>query len=189
MKKILITGENSYIGGMFKNWVEQWPDKYKVDEISVRGDEWKEADFSSYDTIFHVAGIVHTKENKDNIDQFYKINRDLTIEIANKAKNEGIKQFIFMSTMNVYGMTTGVITKDIPCSPKTAYGRSKLEAESLLLELQDEKFNVSIIRPPMVYGPNTVGNYVSLSKLAKITPIFPNINNQRSMIFINNLSE
>src|SRR5699024_154810 len=118
-----------------------------------------------------------------------KINRDLTMEIANKAKNEGIKQFIFMSTMNVYGMTTGVVTKDTPCNPKTAYGKSKLEAENLLLRLQDKKFNVSIIRPPMVYGPNTVGNYVSLSKLAKITPIFPNINNQRSMIYIDNLTE
>src|SRR5699024_5691053 len=84
---------------------------------------------------------------------------------------------------------TGVITKDTSCNPKTAYGKSKLEAENLLLELQDEKFNISIVRPPMVYGPNTVGNYVSLSKLAKITPVFPNIDNQRSMIYIDNLSE
>src|SRR5699024_6455844 len=142
-----------------------------------------------YDSVLHVAGIVHTKENKDNINLFYRVNRDLTIEIANKAKNEGIQQFIFMSTMNVYGVSTGVITKDTLCNPKTAYGKSKLEAENLLLELQDEKYNISIVRPPMVYGPNTVGNYVSLSKLAKITPIFPNIDNQRSMIYIDNLTE
>src|SRR5699024_2652376 len=120
MKKILITGKNSYIGGKFKEWVEQWPDEYIVDEISVRGDKWKEADFSSYDTVLHVEGIVHTKEKKANIDQFYKINRDLTIEIANKAKNEGIKQFIFMSTMNVYGMTNGIITENTSCNPNTA---------------------------------------------------------------------
>jgi len=189
MKKILITGENSYIGGMFKKWVEQWPEEYEVSAISVRGDEWKKEDFSIYDSVLHVAGIVHTKENKDNINLFYRINRDLTIEIAKKAKNEGIKQFIFMSTMNVYGMTNGIITENTSCNPKTAYGKSKLEAENLLLELQDEKFNISIVRPPMVYGPNTVGNYVSLSKLAKITPIFPNVNNQRSMIYIENLSE
>lgn len=189
MKKILITGKNSYIGTKFKEWVVQWPDKYEVTEISVRGEDWKKADFSLYDSVLHVAGTVHTKENKDNINLFYRVNRDLTIEIANKAKNEGIQQFIFMSTMNVYGVSTGIITKDTLCNPKTAYGKSKLEAENLLLELQDGKFNISIVRPPMVYGPNTVGNYVSLSKLAKVTPIFPNINNQRSMIYIDNLSE
>lgn len=189
MKKILITGKNSYIGTKFKERMAQWPDEYEVTEISVRGEDWKKVDFSSYDTVLHVAGIVHTKENENNVDLFYKVNRDLTLELAKKVKSNKAKQFIFMSTMNVYGMTNGVITKDTPCDPKTAYGKSKLEAEKLLLELQDENFNISIVRPPMVYGPNTVGNYVSLSKLAKITPIFPNVNNQRSMIYIENLSE
>ena len=189
MKKILITGQNSYIGGMFIKWVEQWPDDYQVDEISVHGKDWKQKDFSTYDTVFHVAGIVHTKENKDNIDLFYKVNRDLTFEIAKKAKNDGVKQFIFMSTMNVYGVTSGVITEDTICKPKTSYGKSKLEAEKLIEGLQDNKFNIATIRPPMVYGPNTVGNYVRLSKLAKITPVFPNIKNKRSMIYIDNLSE
>lgn len=189
MKKILITGKNSYIGNMFTQWVGQWSDDYQVDEISVHGEDWKQEDFSTYDVIFHVAGIVHTKENKDNVDLFYKVNRDLTFEIAKKAKNDGVNQFIFMSTMNVYGVTSGVITENTPCRPKTAYGKSKLKAEKLIKELQDDRFNIAIIRPPMVYGPNTVGNYVNLSKLAKITPVFPNINNKRSMIYIDNLSE
>ena|SRR5690625_2484229 len=189
MKKILITGKNSYIGNMFTQWVGQWSDDYQVDEISVHGEDWKQEDFSPYDVVFHVAGIVHTKENKDNIDLFYKVNRDLTFEIAKKTKNDGANQFIFMSTMNVYGVTSGVITEDTPCKPKTAYGKSKLEAEKLIKELQDDRFNIAVIRPPMVYGPNTVGNYARLSKLAKITPVFPDINNKRSMIYIDNLSE
>src|SRR5699024_5618173 len=101
MKKILITGKNSYIGGKFKEWVEQWPDEYIVDEISVRGDEWKEADFSSYDSILHVAGIAHRKETKENENLYYEINQNLAIKVAKKAKKEGIKQFIFLSTMSV----------------------------------------------------------------------------------------
>lgn len=189
MKKILITGKNSYIGGMFTEWVKQWPDKYTVEAISVRGDEWKAVDFSSYDTIFHVAGIVHKKETKDNIDLFYKVNRDLTFEIADKAKNDGVDQFIFMSTMNVYGVNTGIITENTPLKPKSTYGKSKLEAEKLIYELRDENFNVSIIRPPMVYGPNAVGNYSRLSKLSNITPVFPELDNKRSMIYIDNLAE
>src|SRR5699024_7799898 len=111
MKKILITGENSYIGGKFTEWVAQWPEKYSVDEISVREEEWKMTDFSNYDVIIHLAAIVHRKETKENIELYYKVNRDLAYEVALKAKEDGINQFIFMSTMNVYGIDSGIITK------------------------------------------------------------------------------
>src|SRR5699024_10485464 len=101
MKKILITGKNSYIGGKFKEWVEQWPDEYIVDEISVRGDEWKEADFSIYDSVFHVAGIAHRKETKKNKNLYFEVNRDLVQKVAFKAKRDGVRQFIFLSSMSV----------------------------------------------------------------------------------------
>lgn len=189
MKKILITGKNSYIGNSFKEWVNQWPDKYQVDEVETRDGIWKEADFSSYDSILHVAGIAHIKETKENQSLYYKVNRDLAVDIAKKAKEKGVKQFIFLSSMSVYGLTTGVIDENTPLLPKSAYGKSKLEAENELDKLQDQDFKLAIVRPPMVYGKKSPGNYKRLSNFIKKTPVFPNYSNQRSMIFVKNLSE
>lgn len=187
MKKILITGSNSYIGTSFDKWVSKWPDNYKVDSIAVKTDEWKEKSFQVYDVLFHVAAVVHVKE--DDIDQYFRINRDLALEIANKAKQEGVKQFIFLSTMGVYGTEIGYITKGTEPKPKTSYAKSKYEAEGLLSELNDDKFKVTILRPPIVYGKNCKGNYTRLAGMALRLPLFPDVNNQRSMIYIDNLSE
>ncbi|MEC1714847.1 NAD-dependent epimerase/dehydratase family protein [Schinkia azotoformans] len=187
MKKILVTGVNSYIGTSFKKWVSQYPDKYSVDFISIRDDHWKEKSFSGYDVIFHTAAIVHVKENDTG--KYFKINRDLTVELAKKAKKEDVKQFIFLSTMGVYGTETGFITKDTIPAPKTPYAQSKYEAEKLLLEIGSEDFNIVILRPPIVYGKDCPGNYRRLANLALKLPIFPDIENRRSMIYIDNLSE
>ncbi len=189
MKKILITGKNSYIGTSVENWLMKEPDKYEVDTISLRSDSWENKDFSEYDVVFHVAGIAHIKEKSDNQDLYYKVNRDLAYETAKKAKEEGVGQFIFLSTMSVYGLENGVIDENTPLNPKSNYGKSKLQAEELIKPLEDDNFKVTILRPPMVYGKGCKGNYPKLVKLAKITPVFPDINNKRSMIYINNLSE
>src|SRR5699024_7250084 len=189
MKKILITGENSYIGGKFKQWVEQWPDKYNVVEISVRGDDWKEANFSSYDTVLHVAGIAHNSSNPKLEDRYFRVNRDLTIEVAKKAKEDGVKQFIVMSSIIIYGTKNEFIDKNTEPNPDNFYGESKLQAEQGILPLQDENFSIAIIRPPMIYGKGSKGNYTLLSKLAQVTPIFPDYDNQRSMLHIDNLTE
>lgn len=189
MKKILITGEHSYIGTSFKNWVNKYKGRYKIETINVKNDKWKEKSFYEFDVVLHVAGIAHIKETKENKDLYYKINRDLAYEIAKKSKTEGVKQFIQLSSMSVFGIDKGIITSNtIPC-PKSSYGKSKFQAEKLIMELKDEEFNVAIIRPPMVYGKNCRGNYNILSKFALKTPIFPNIKNQRSMIYIDNLCE
>lgn len=189
MKKILITGSNSYIGIKFKEWLSQYPDKYKVDTLSLRDDSWNNQNFGQYDVIYHTVGIAHIKETKENKDLYFKINRDLTYEIAKKAKEDGVKQFIFLSTMSVYGLETGIINENTPLNPNNAYGKSKLAAEALVQSLEEESFKTAIIRPPMVYGKGCKGNYQRLSKLALKTPIFPDIHNKRSMIYIDNLSE
>lgn len=189
MKKILITGENSYIGTSVEKWLNRYPNKYFINTISVRGDSWKQKDFSGYDTVLHVAGIAHIRETKKNALLYYKVNRDLTIEIAKKAKKDGIEHFIFLSTMSVYGLETGVINEYTPLKPNSHYGRSKLQAEKAIKKLEDNNFKIAIIRPPMVYGKGCKGNYKKLSKFARITPVFPEINNKRSMIYIDNLSE
>ena len=189
MKKILITGKDSYIGTSLEKWLSQWPDKYTVDTVDMIGDAWKEKDFSGYDVVFHVAGIAHIKETSDNQDLYYKVNRDLAYETAQKTKQDGVEQFIFLSSMSVYGIENGVIDKSIPLRPNSAYGKSKIEAEELINKLQDDSFTVATLRPPMVYGKGCRGNYPRLAGLALKTPIFPKVDNKRSMIYIDNLSE
>src|SRR5699024_8305780 len=134
MKKILITGVSSYIGISFKNWLSQFPEKYSVFFISLKDDKWKKESFEEYDVILHTAAIVHVREN--NLERYFKINRDLTIELAIKAKKEHVKQFVFLSTMGVYGVETGIITKNTTPNPRTPYAQSKYEAENLLLNIQ-----------------------------------------------------
>jgi UDP-glucose 4-epimerase len=189
MKKILITGANSYIGISFKKWVKKWSKDYSVDSISVRGYEWKNKNFSKYDVVLHVAGIAHIKETKENEQFYYKVNRDLVYQVAKKARNDGVKQFIFISSMSVYGMETGVINRNtIPC-PQSNYGKSKFQAEKLIIPLEKSNFKIAILRPPMVYGKGCRGNYPRLAKLALQIPFFPDVKNRRSMIYIDNLCE
>lgn len=192
MKKILITGKDSYIGTSLEKWLMKEPENYQVDTIDTKDGSWKEKDFSPYDVVFHVAGIAHVSADPKMKDLYYKVNRDLTIETAKKAKTEGVKQFIFMSSIIVYGDSTSskrVITRDTVPTPSNFYGDSKLQAEEGIRPLESEEFKVVIVRPPMIYGKGSKGNYPRLSKLARKTPVFPDFDNQRSMLHIDNLCE
>ena len=188
MKRILITGANSYIGTSFEKYINaNYSNDYKVDTVDLIDGNWRKNDFSVYDAILHVAGIVHKKETKKNAHLYYQVNCDLAIEVAKKARNAGVKQFVYLSTVSVYGLAEGVITKDTVPNPKTHYGRSKLMAEEGLKCLSDSNSFLAIVRPPMVYGENCKGNYTLLEKWIKYIPIFPDYKNKRSMININNL--
>ncbi|MCB2357875.1 NAD-dependent epimerase/dehydratase family protein [Clostridium estertheticum] len=187
MKKILITGANSYIGTSLEKWLGKYSDKYSIDTLDMRDGTWKGKDFSGYDVLFHVAGIAHIKETKENAELYYKVNRDLVYEVAQKAKEDGVKQLIFLSSMSVYGMETGIISKQTVPDPKSNYGKSKLQAEELIAQFADYSFRIAILRPPMIYGEGCKGNYVRLEKFALKSPIFPEIKNKRSMIYIDNL--
>lgn len=189
MKRILITGANSYIGTSVENWLAKFDGQYKIDTLDMLDPNWHEHDFSNYDTLFHVAAIVHKNEKNVNPKLYDQVNRDLPLKLAEKAKNEGVGQFIFLSSMSVYGDNEEIIDSETVENPQTLYGKSKLEAEKLLQQLADSNFKLVILRPPMVYGPNATGNYTRLSKLSNYTPVFPKIDNKRSMIFIDNLSE
>lgn len=194
MKKILITGANSYIGTSFEKWVKQWPGDYLVDTVDMIDGTWREKSFSGYDVVFHVAGIAHVSTDPNMEELYYKVNRDLTIETAKKAKTEGVKQFIFMSSIIVYGDSSHinhkrVIDKNTVPEPSNFYGRSKLQAEEGIIQLQDDNFNTVVIRPPMIFGKGSKGNYPKLAKMAQKLPIFPNVKNERSMLHIDNLCE
>jgi len=189
MKKILITGKNSYIGTSFEKWLLKTPGQYEVDTIDLRNLEWIKEDFSKYDVIFHVAGIAHVSRRKKLKDLYFRINTELTLNVAKKAKSEGVNQFIFMSSIIVYGSKNEVITNLTLPNPDNFYGESKLLAEKGLLEIESNDFKVAIIRPPMIYGKGSKGNYRKLAKLARFIPIFPNYKNERSMLYIDNLCE
>ena len=197
MKRILITGANSYIGQAFEHHLKQWPETYHVDTIDMIGEAWKNTSFSGYDTVYHVAGIAHSDNGKISPERsklYYQVNTDLAIKTAEKAKADGVRQFIFMSSASVYGRSASIgeykrITRDTPFSPENSYGDSKVKAEEGIFPLQDENFRVVILRPPMIYGKGCKGNYPTLSKIAKKFPAFPYVNNQRSMLYIDNLAE
>jgi len=194
MKRVLITGANSYIGTNVEKWLNKYPDKYFVDTVDMIGDEWRQKNFSDFDVVFHVAAIVHQREKPKMKDLYFKVNRDLAIEVAKKAKEAGVSQFIFMSTMAVYGEEgkigqNVIIDKNTPVNPKTLYGKSKLEAEKGLNKLKCDRFKVVILRPPLIYGPNCPGNYARLEKLSVKLPVFPMIDNKRSMLNINKLCQ
>ena len=192
MKRILITGVNSYVGNNLKNWLEKHPNKYHIEQISLRNDDWREEDLSRFDVVVHVAGIAHVSTDPNMEDLYYKVNRDLTIKAAKKSKAEGVKQFIFLSSIIVYGdrpSPDGMIDEQTKPNPSNFYGRSKLEAEEGIVPLENGDFKVVIIRPPMIYGKNSKGNYPKLAKFARKSPIFPDFPNKRSMIHIDNLSE
>ena len=198
MKRVLITGANSYIGTSFEKYIaENFSEEYQIDTLDMLDGTWREKSFEGYDSIFHVAGIAHSdtgriSEEKQRL--YYSVNTDLAIETAKKAKEEGAKQFIYMSSAIVYGDSADIgknkiITKDTPPSPANCYGDSKVKAEEGLLPMNDENFSVVVLRPPMIYGKGSKGNYPLLAKLALKTPMFPYVKNERSMLYVENLSE
>lgn len=197
MKRNLITGANSYIGTSFVQYLKQWPEQYQVDTIDMIDGSWREKSFAKYDAVFHVAGIAHSdtgKISESMKELYYKVNTELTIETARKAKMDGAKQFVFMSSAIVYGDSAPVgkekvIKKDSPPAPANCHGDSKLQAERGILPLSDDDFKIVILRPPMIYGKGCKGNYTTLSKFARKLPCFPYVKNRRSMLYIDNLCE
>lgn len=192
MKKVLITGVNSYVGNSLERWLEEYANQYSVDLLSLRSDSWRESDFSNYDVIVHVAGIAHVSSDPKMQDEYYRVNCDLTIETAKKARNEGVRQFIFLSSIIVYGDSVkkeGLINQDTKPNPHDFYGGSKLQAEQGIMPLDEPAFKVAILRPPMIYGKDSKGNYPKLAMAAQKLPIFPDFSNKRSMLHIDNLCE
>lgn len=194
IKKILVTGKNSFIGNSFADYINNgFCGDFEVVKMSLRDKKVSEIDFSDFDIILHTAGIAHIGKNYENENLYYSVNRDLTYDVCRKAKSDGVKHFIFLSSIIVYGESRGienkVITADTIPLPDGAYGRSKLEAENLILPLCDDKFSVSVARPPMIYGKGCKGNYPRLSEFAIKSPIFPYFENRRSMLHIDNLCE
>ncbi len=198
MIKVLITGANSYIGTSFEEYAKlHYGEEFSVDTIDMKEGSWKTVDFSMYDTVFHVAGIAHAdvgNVSDETKKLYYAVNTDLAIETCKKAKEDGVKQFVFMSSAIVYGDSAPYgcikrVTPETEPTPANFYGDSKWQADKGVRELADDTYTVTVLRPPMIYGKGSKGNYPTLSKMAKKFPAFPDVNNERSMLYIENLCE
>lgn len=198
MKKVLITGANSYIGISFEKYVkENYCGEFQVETVDMIDGSWRDKDFLGFDIVFHVAGIAHAdvgNVGEEVKKKYYAVNTDLAVEAAKKAKADGVSQFVFMSSAIVYGDSAPAgkikrINRDTEPQPANFYGDSKWQADKGVRELEDENFTVTVLRPPMIYGKGSKGNYPTLAKLAKKLPLFPDVNNERSMLYIDNLCE
>lgn len=192
---VLIIGKNSYIGNHIDDWLTQFG--HNTEQLDVLTDTWQSFDYSSFDVLVHVAGIVHQPQCTDwNL--YKKVNTDMPFEIAQKAKAQGVRQFVYFSTMGVYKVSKELFPSIVDENTQlledgnSMYGKSKLLAERKLNTLHDDTFNVSIVRPPSVYGKDCKGGYISgFTKIAKMMPIIPRAyeNVRQSFIYIDNLSE
>ena len=185
LKNILVTGSNGYLGSSF---IDQYKDKYNFQKFSLLNQKLEDIDFNGVDAVLHCAALVHQKQ-EHSYEKYYEVNVEYPVSLASMAKEKGVKQFVFISTIAVYGEDEEVLNENSACNPVTPYGKSKLEAEKQLLELNDDSFVVSIIRAPMVYGKDAPGNIDSLVKLVKKVPVIPlgGICNKRSFVSIQNL--
>ncbi len=187
MVKVLITGADSFVG---TNYIKYSQNK-EVDEISLIDNQPEEIEFSSYDVVLHLVAIVHQLKTISEKD-YFKVNKGFCLRTAEEAKKAGVKQFVFLSTVKVYGEfnpESGPWTENSKCYPEDSYGKSKYEAETELRKLEDNDFTVSIIRTPLVYGKNVRANMLSIMKLVDRMRILPfgNVNNKRSFTYTKNL--
>ena len=198
--RLLIIGPNSYIAKNFAEYAIQKHPDWIIDKLSVRNDEWKVYDYSGYDSVLYFAAVVHKKETPELLPGYQRLNCEIPVEMATMLRDQNREQdhtpqFLYLSTMAIFGLEGRIgqivtIDESTPTLPKSAYGKTKLAAEQLLTSLaRDGSLNVATFRPPMVFGPDCPGNYQTMKKFVTKFHVFPTLQNQRSMVHIDTLSE
>lgn len=187
MSRILVIGKNSFIGKNF----EKYSVFKDINFVSIREKKIEDIDFKNYDIVLHLAAIVH-QTRKIEEQEYFRINRDLCLEVAQSSKKNGVKQFVFLSTIKVFGNQAKesiILNENSICLPNDAYGKSKYMAELGLKEIEDESFKVAIVRTPLVYGEGVGANMLKMINLVQNFFILPfgNIKNRRSMTYVGNL--
>ena len=194
MKKVLLVGIGGYIGGKFTEYVNKnYPD-WQIDAVDSMNRKWADADFHGYDAVYNVSGLAHANARQGSEELYYAVNGQLPIDVAAKSKAEGVPLFVQMSSQIVYGDMSGLgeekmITAETVPSEPTVYGKSKMMAERGLHELEDETFQVAIMRPPLIYSEYARDNFPRLVNFAKKMPVFPKLKNKQSMVYVDNLCE
>jgi len=183
---LLVTGSSGYIG---RSFITTHQNHYHINTFSLRTDDLNSLSLDGIDTILHCAALVH-RTDVNSPESYRKINRDYPVELAQKAKEAGVKHFVFLSTVAVYGEKEGIYDEFSPASPVTLYAKSKYDAENALRALESDTFKLSIVRPAMVYGKDAPGNMQRLITLVDRVPILPfgKIENKRHFVSIDNLT-
>lgn len=180
MKKVMLVGIGGYIGTEFRKYISKnYPD-WQIDAVDSTNGIWKDADFHGYDAVYNVSGLAHANARHGSEELYYAVNGQLPIDVAAKAKAEGVPLFVQMSSQIVYGDMSGLgeekmITSETVPSEPTVYGKSKMMAERGLHELEDESFQVAIMRPPLIYSEYARDNFPRLVNFAKKMPVFPKL--------------
>lgn len=167
MKKLLFTGATGFLG---HNVMPILSKQYEIttlgitDHDNIKSNIAKEIPFlpEKYDVILHAAGKAHIyPKTQEEIKSFYDVNLEGTINLCKALEKVGLpKSFIFISTLDVYGLAVGEdIDETYPKNPTTHYAISKLQAEEYLEKWAKEKGVVlGILRPSLMTGPNPPGN-------------------------------
>ena len=194
MKKVMLIGIGGYIGGKFTEYINKHYPDWQVDSVDSMNNTWADADFHGYDAVYNVSGLAHANARQGSDEQYYAVNGQLPIDVATKAKAEGVPLFVQMSSQIVYGDMSNlyedkIITIDTVPSEPTIYGKSKMMAERGLQKLVDDNFQVAILRPPLIYSECARDNFPRLVNFAKKMPVFPKLKNMQSMVYVDNLCE
>ena len=190
----MLVGIGGYIGGKFTEYINNHYSDWQIDAVDSMNRKWAEADFSGYDAVYNVSGFAHANARQGIEELYYQVNGQLPIDVATKAKEEGVPLFVQMSSQIVYGDMSRLgeekmITAETVPSESTVYGKSKMMAERGLMALVDDNFQVAIMRPPLIYSEFARDNFPRLVKFAKKMPIFPKLENKQSMVYVDNLCE
>jgi nucleoside-diphosphate-sugar epimerase len=189
MLNVLVTGASGFVGKHLLHYNNNG--RYNLRTVSLKSTNVESCLIENIDVIIHLAGKAH-EMNKIDDKVYFDTNYLLTAQLADKAKKAGVKHFIYISSTKVYNDEQGMVLDETSaCEPSDAYGKSKLKAEQYLQTVADKNFRVAIIRPPVIYGAGVKGNILKLLKLCDSNKPLPflRVNNQRSMVFINNLLE
>lgn len=186
---ITITGASGFIGQNLTAYLEDR--KVRVEKLSLRNPEWRAGICSESIALIHLAGKAHDTSHTSEEEAYFKINRDLTIEVFEEFLKSNIRDFFFFSSVKAAADTVEpTLTEDWEKTPQTPYGKSKAEAEDYLLsqELPAGK-RLFIIRPCMVHGPGNKGNLNLLYKIVEKGIPWPlaAFDNERSFLSIDNL--
>jgi len=188
--KTIITGATGFVG---QNLIKYLRNKHiETYALSLRDHNWKNQIIHSADTIIHLAGKAHDTSNTAQPEAYFKVNRDLTIELYAEFVKSEIRDFFYFSSVKAVADTVSdVLVEDIVGAPHTPYGQSKFEAEKYLLSQQlPQGKRLFIIRPCMIHGPSNKGNLNLLYKVVEKGLPWPlaAFHNQRSFLSVDNLN-
>ncbi|WP_418359216.1 NAD-dependent epimerase/dehydratase family protein [Sphingobacterium detergens] len=188
--KVVLTGGTGFVGQNLAIYLEQ--KNYEISSISLREADWKKSFLLDAKAIIHLVGKAHDTSNNSDSDEYFRVNRDITIEVFNEFLISNIRDFFYFSSVKaVADSVIDVLDENKAASPLTPYGKSKIEAEEYLLnQKMPEGKRLFIIRPCMIHGPGNKGNLNLLYKIVEKGIPWPlaSFHNNRSFLSIDNLS-